>query len=148
VTFAAVDQSGQFGTITVTRRGERAVRADEQQQVAMTGGAMSVVEAEIAYAPARASDTGFGTFDWWVWVDGALNPGGFPDLFPTIANGNASLGNELPGHAEPRDGILGVQIPPSAAGKAVFLVYVTGIQPPPENPFDRKSTTRVQVWGP
>jgi len=147
VTFAAVDHSGQFGTITVTRRGERPVTADELQWLAGTGGAMTVVEVEIAYAPQRPSDSGFGIFDWQVWVDGTFYPGGSPSLFMPITSAGQTT-NEVAGHADPRVGILGVPIPPSAAGKAVFLVYTPGFLPCCDNPFERKSTTRVQVWGP
>lgn len=147
VTIAAVDQSGRYGTITVTRRGERLVRADERQQVADTGGAITVVEVHVAYLPERATDTGFGYLDWQVWVDGTLEAGGAQVVFPALLfSGAGRLPNQLHGNAE-ASGLVAVPIPPSAVGKAVYLVYAPNIEPV-DNGFDRKVITRVKIWGP
>jgi hypothetical protein len=147
VTIAAVDQGGRYGSITLTRRGERGLRADERQQTDLTGGAFTVVEVHVAYRPERATDTGFGLLDWQVWVDGTL-AGGAPVLFPILGfGGPGSLPTQLHGNAE-IDGIVAVPIPPAAVGKAVYLVYAPIIVPVDSGGFDYKAVARVQVWGP
>ncbi|MDQ2933381.1 MAG: hypothetical protein M3R49_00100 [Chloroflexota bacterium] len=148
VTMAAIDRSGRYGTITLTRRGERPIRADERQQAVHTGGATTVVELHIAYVPARASDSGIGNIDWQVWVGGELDVAGDPLLFPPLVSGPDSLGDEIPGRAAVLSGIIGVAIPPSAAGRAVYLVYAPFIVPIADNQFDWKVVARIRVWGP
>jgi hypothetical protein len=149
VTIAAVDQGGRYGSIILTRRGERGLRADERQEAALTGGAFTVVEVHVAYRPERATATGFGRLDWQVWVDGTLQAaGGAPDLFPTLAfRGPGLLPTQLHGNAE-IDGIVAVPIPPAAVGKPVYLVYAPFIKPADGGGFDYKMVARVQVWGP
>jgi hypothetical protein len=148
VTLAAIDRAGRYGTIRLTRRGERPIRADERQQAVHAGGATTVVEVHIAYMPARASDSGFGNFDWQFWVDGELDVDAAPLLFPPVVSGPDFLRDELPGHAAGLSGVIGVPIPPSAAGKAVYLVYAPMIVPIADNQFDFKVVARTQVWGP
>jgi hypothetical protein len=147
VTIAAVDQVGRYGSIILTRRGERGLRADERQEAALTGGAFTVVEVHVAYRPERATETGFGFLDWQVWVDGTL-AGGAPVLFPTLTfRGPGSLPTQLHGSAE-IDGTVAAPIPPAAVGKAVYLVYAPFIKPADGGGFDYKMVARVQVWGP
>ena len=148
VTLAALDRSGRYGTITLTRRGERPIRADERQQAVHAGGATTVVEVQIAYMPARASDSGFGNFDWQFWVDGELDVDGAPLLFPPVVSGPDFLSDAPTGHATGLSGDIGVPIPPSAAGRAVYLVYAPKIVPIADNQFDFKVVARIRVWGP
>jgi hypothetical protein len=148
VTLAAIDRSGRYGTITLTRGGERPIRADERQQAVHAGGATAVVEVRIAYTPARASDSGFGNFDWQFWVNGELDVDGAPLLFPPLVSGPDFLRDEPAGRATGLSGDIGVPIPPSAAGKAVYLLYAPKIVPIADNQFDFKVVARTRVWGP
>lgn len=145
---AAIDRTGRYGTITLTRGGERPIRADERQQAVHAGGATTVVEVHVAYTPARASDSGFGSFDWQFWVGGELDVDGAPLLFPPLVSGPDFLRDAPAGHATRLSGDIGVPIPPSAAGKAVYLVYAPKIVPIADNQFDFKVVARIRAWGP
>jgi hypothetical protein len=60
--------------------------------------------------------------------------------------GSGSLPAQLDGNAE-IGGIVAVPIPPTAMGKAVYLVYAPYIEPLDDG-FDHKGVARLQVWGP
>jgi hypothetical protein len=122
VTLAAVDRTGRYGTITVTRGQVRPVRPDERER-ADADGATTVLDVHIAYLPVRASGIGFGKSDWGYVLE-SDNPSVViaAILYLPIVRGPDALGTALSSSSVALSGTIAIPVP-RRADLTIALLY-------------------------
>jgi hypothetical protein len=150
-TIDAVDRAGEFGTITIERGEVIDLRGRMRQAVP---GATRGILVHIGYTPTRASDTGFGAFDWGAAIGDADIGVAEASLRRLALAGDVdwpvepSLGTLLPGGADPLAGWLVIAVSPAELQGPITLRYQPLLEVLGPNASDNRLVSEIVIHDP